>query len=267
MKLFIMTRGRVGRQETIKWIPPKWLPHTYLVCPSYEEGQHSHQHLVAPAHVTNYSEKFQWLMEYPDEKVVIMDDDLCFSRKEGTKLITIKERNPSELNALWNQMEELLDTTLLVGVHPRQMGHLAKTPYVQNQKVICIQGINTTIMRRAFNGVPKVDWFPIMSDQYFAMAVLSAGYDIKLITTFCQDHGPSQAPGGCDYRTKEMQEAAVRYLAETFGPYAKLEVKRPKAAKWLGDERLDLRVQWKQMYQAGLAARQARQHADLAGGV
>jgi hypothetical protein len=262
MKIFIMTRGRVGRQETLKWIPPKWLPHTFLVCPASEEGQHPHQSLIAPPFVTNYSQKFQWLLDYPDEKVVIMDDDLCFSRKVDGKLITFKEHHPEELNALWDQMEELLEDTLLVGVHPRQMGHLAKEPYVLNQKVICIQGINTTILREAFNGIPTVDVFPIMSDQLLAMKVLSAGYEIKLITTFCQDHGPSQAPGGCDYRTQAMQEEAVRYLAEHFGPYAKLEVKTPKAAKWLGDTRLDLRVQWKEMFKAGRAAREARLAAD-----
>jgi len=252
MILFIMTRGRVGRQHTLKWIPESWLSRTFLVCPEAEIEHHGHQCLIQPPHVTNYSQKFQWLLDYPDEKVVIMDDDLFFSKNLANgKLSTYKERS-EELSGLWEQMEALLDETALVGVPPRQMGHLAKLPFVVNSKVICIQGVNTELVKRAFGGkMPKVDFFPIMSDQIFAMTLLKNGIGNKLITTFCQDHGPSQAPGGCDYRTIAMQEEAVRYIGEHFGPFARVVTKKPKTAKWLGDTRLDLTVQWKQMHMDG----------------
>jgi hypothetical protein len=47
-----------------------------------------------------------------------------------------------------------------------------------------------------------------------------------------------------------MQRDATADIARAFAPYAEQVVKRPKTAKWLGDERYDLRVRWKDLYAA-----------------
>lgn len=255
MNLYIMTRGRVGTQLTLKTIPEKWKDRTYLVVPEEEKDKHDHQTLAVPPEVDNYSKKFQWIlhngMDDGFKKAVIMDDDLIFSRAfvrlgaQKKSLITIKD--PELMSPLWEYMEELLENTALVGVHPRQMGNYVRDPnYVVNGKIICIQGVN-----REMIGKVKVDYYPILADVVLNCTLLSRGQGNKLITRFFQDHASCQAPGGCSiYRTPEMQAEACRFIADRF-PHATLVTKKPKASKWMGEERVDLRVQWKKMYESG----------------
>lgn len=250
MFLLIMTRGRVGKQRTLESIPTAWLDRTMLVAPIKELGRHFHTTFGVPDWVDNYSKKFQYIIDgnvVDDNKVVILDDDLVFSKRVGDKLLKVRDKE--ELNEMFELMDELLDTTALVGVHPRQMGHTKPTPYVENGKVICIQGVN----RELCAPMPRVDRFPILADVILNCTLLSRGIGNKLITSFVQDWGSCQAPGGCSlYRTPEMQKEAVEWVAKEFAPYAKAVVKKPKQAKWLGDERVDLTVQWKRMYMNGV---------------
>jgi len=266
MNLYIMTRGRVGKQYTLSRLPLSWFNKTFLVCPTNEEHRVGNV-INAPPWVNNYSAKFQWILDgmpvshegpwgtevqerlCKDEKAVIMDDDLVFSERNADgKLITI--RDPEELSPMFEQMEALLDTYPLVGVHPRQMGQHTKPPYVENGRIICIQGINRRLI-----GPTKVDQFPILADVVLNCTVLARGGRNAIITTYFQDHGPCQAEGGCSiYRTSEMQKAAVEYIAERFGPFAKV-VKRRTQAGWLeqNGERHDYTCQWKRLHAAGAA--------------
>jgi hypothetical protein len=257
MNLYIMTRGRVGKQTTLAQLPKAWKEKTWLVCP--ESEKHDHQSILAPPYIDNYSRKFQWIMqgmEFGDfayrhdenDKAVILDDDLVFSKKNADgKLITI--RDPEELSPMFEQMEKLLDDYPLVGVHPRQMGQDAPEPFVENGRIICIQGIN-----RALIGKVRVDQFPILADVVLNLTLLARGDGNVLLTTFFQDHGPCQAPGGCSiYRTAAMQRDAVNYLVDRFGPFVK-GVERRVKTQWLQDSegvRYDYRAQWKALHRAG----------------
>ena len=255
MNLYIMTRGRVGKQHTLSRLPEKWKARTWLVVPRSELSQHDYfQVMAAPEYVTNYSQKFQWLLNgegFMDwEKCVILDDDLVFSRKmTDGKLVTVKD--PEELNELFDYMEQLLNVYPLVGVHPRQMGQNAPQPFVKNGRIICMQGINRRLV-----GKVKVDQFPILADVVLNCTLLSRGKENAIITTFFQDHGPCQAQGGCSiYRTSEMQTQAVEYIAHRFGPHARVVARNTKD-KWLANEqgiRYDYTCQWKRLQAAGAA--------------
>ena len=257
MNLYIMTRGRVGKQFTLSRLPERWKAKTWLV--SDDEG-HTHQQIRTPSFVTNYSKKFQWILDdFPElensgwaiprtDKAVILDDDLVFSKedKDG-RILTITD--PEQVGELFDQMEVLLDTYPLVGVHPRQMGHNTEPPFVENGRIICIQGINRRLI-----GKVKVDQFPILADVVLNLTLLARGQKNALITTHFQDHGPCQAPGGCSiYRTPEMQRAAVDYLQNRFPGFVKTVTRRPKTATWLGAERYDYTAQWKKLHRAGAA--------------
>lgn len=258
MNLYIMTRGRVGKQITYDSIPYSWRDKCFLVVPHEEKDSHGNiPVLVAPDYVKNYSDKFKWIVEGgPDkeEKAVIMDDDLVFSRQvpKGDKisLKTIEGPETERLLTLWGFMEILLEDTALVGVHPRQMGHLQKPPFVENGKVVCIQGIN----RNLVGDIPDLNRFPILADVVLNATLLERGQGNKIITTFFQNWGSCQAPGGCSLtRTPEIQAEACYWLEERFGPYIKAVVKKPKNA-WLGEERVDFRGQWKALFNARPAA-------------
>ena len=260
MNLYIMTRGRVGKQYTLSRLPERWKEKTWLVCPESEGDQHlnnGHSAYLAPERITNYSQKFQWILDGmpnivgnlmdTNEKAVILDDDLVFSERQGKSLKTITD--PERVGVLFDYMETLLDTYPLVGVHPRQMGQNTVPPMVENGRIICIQGINRRLI-----GPCKVDQFPILADVVLNCTLLSRGQKTGLITTHFQDHGPCNAEGGCSiYRTNDMQKRAVEYLADRFGPFVKSVTKKPKVAKWLGEERNDYTCQWKRLYAAGVA--------------
>lgn len=276
MNLYIMTRGRVGKQRTLQSIPESWRGRTYLVCPAEEYDKHGHQTIPVPGWVNNYSRKMKYIVEDGmrdgNDKAVILDDDLVFSRRithsDGRPgLKTIEGVEIGEfMPALFDYMESLLDDTALVGVHPRQMGHQAPLPFKENGKVICVQGVNRTLV----GSIPDLDRFPILSDVVLNATLLSRGIGNKIITSFCQDWGPSQAAGGCAiYRTPQMQDEACRWIAEKFAPFIKVKMKESKNG-WLGGLRTDFTGQWKKLYEAGAAGlldkRKGERQAEEGGG-
>ena len=234
-----------------------WRDRTWLVIPTNEHRLHGQiPVLVAPDSVKNYSDKFKYIvedgMQDNNEKVVIIDDDLVFSQQymrdnDKVGLRTLVGSETEILMALWAYMEHLLDDTALVGVHPRQMGHIQKPPFNENGKVLCIQGIN----RSRVGHIPDLNRFPILADVILNATLLERGVGNKIITTFFQDWGSCQAPGGCSLtRTPMVQAAACYWLEERFGPYIKA-VKKTAKDGWLGGERVDFRGQWKALFNAG----------------
>lgn len=268
-QIYIISRGRANKVHTMRSIPKPLLEHTTLVISSDDDIDEYDRHnegvgaiIKAPKWVKNYSDKFQFVLEngryrncrpeseFPEcPKFVIIDDDIWFSKRVGDKLLKCEDIYRDMMD-MWQQVYDLLDTFPLVGVHPRQMGHLAKLPYEKCGKIICIQAVNVDLFPEQF--LPKVNDFPILADVFLNCYLLSRGCPNALLTSYVQDHGSCQAPGGCSlYRTPAMQRAAVEAVVERYGPHAQAVVKRPKSAKWMGDERVDLRVQWKQLYKSG----------------
>jgi hypothetical protein len=264
-----MTRGRIGAQRTYESIPWSWRDKCFLVVPPTEHNEHYTlggdddfgkriPTIPVPYTVTNYSQKMQWIlqdgMDDGEECCVILDDDLVFSRqiiKDDGKvgLKTLTGSDTEILLGPFALMENLLEDTALVGVHPRQMGHIQKPPYNENGKVICIQGCN----RRLIGTIPDLTKYPILSDVVLNATLLARGQGNKIITTIFQDWGSCNAPGGCSlYRTPEMQAEACYWLEERFGPYIKAVEKESKDG-WLGGKRVDFRGQWKALYKAGAA--------------
>lgn len=253
MNVYIMTKGRVGNQESVKWIPPAWDDRFYIVCPPEEVDRHRVNHpnigVIDEPQPMNYSEKFQFLLEVIKDdggKGVIMDDDLWFDKRpteaDGLQRIT----NINDLDLMWRTMEAQLDFMPLVGVHPRMMGHQAPWPFKDVGKIITVQGVNLNLFP---SDIPTVSYDPILADVHLNCYLLSRGYPNRLISRFVVNWKASQAPGGCDYRTPDMQMRACMRVEEMYSPYATMVKKRPKSAKWLGDWRYDLRVQWKKMWE------------------
>lgn len=260
MNIYILTRGRVGNQVTLNSIPKDMLPRTWLVA-SHGELHNYPRVIEAPKHVDDYNKKFAYVMgtvTTPNEQYAILDDDLNFAKRiEGTeklRKLTLSE-DEDELREMFAQVEYHLQTTVLVGIHPRQMGHAQPLPYVINTKVLRMQAINNALLpeTKCLEDVLK---FPILADIILTCTLLEQGLENRVITTYVQDHKSSNAPGGCSlYRTLAMQTAAVQWVAQRFAPFAKAVIKRPKTAKWLADERLDLTIQWKKLHAYGKSKR------------
>jgi hypothetical protein len=260
MNLYIMTRGRIGAQRTWQSIPASWRDRATLVVPMDEFNMHGDIPTFAvPRNIDNYSKKMEFIvndgMSDGEQKAVILDDDLIFSRRithpdgrPGLKTLEGQEIQVL-MPELFSYIEYLLDDTALVGVHPRQFGHTQELPFKRNGKVICVQAINRSLV----GAIPDLSKYPILADVVLNATLLSRGIGNKIVTSFCQDWGPSQAPGGCAlYRTPEMQADACRWLEERFGPYIKVKEKEAKNG-WLGGKRVDFVGQWQKLYEAGAA--------------
>jgi hypothetical protein len=253
MNIYIMTRGRVGRQHTWNALPNRIREKTYIVCPHEERNLHPGNVLISPEWVKNYSDKFKYLVELEDggDRAVIIDDDLKFSvpyinPETGRRLQTVSDQG-IQIAVGFDYMEHLLEDTALVSFHPRQMGHTKEPPYVENGKIVCVQGIN----RRLVGSIPDLNRFPILADVVLNATLLERGVSNKIITTLFVDWYPCQAPGGCsETRTAEIQAEACYWLEERFGPYIKAV---EKDGNWLGGKRVDFRGQWKKLYAAGVA--------------
>jgi hypothetical protein len=230
------------------------------VCPEEEVDGHvstgiPYENIIEHGpEISNYSDKFKWIVEGgPDggDKCVIIDDDLKFSvpyiRDDGERRLKTLEDGHLAIKGAFEYMEFLLDDTALVSFHPRQMGHTKEPPYVENGKVVCVQGIN----RRHCGRIPDLNKFPILADVVLNATLLSKGKGNKLITTMFIDWYPCQAEGGCSLtRTAEIQAEACYWLEERFGPYIKAVEKEAKNG-WLGGKRVDFRGRWKDLYYAG----------------
>ena len=256
-----MTKGRVGKQHTWNALPDRIREKTYLVCPNEEAHLHmqqgipANQIITAPTWVKNYSDKFKYIFELEDssDKAVIIDDDLKFSvpflNENGDRRLQTVGDQDVNIGTGFDYMEHLLDTTALVSFHPRQMGHTKAAPFVENGKVVCVQGINRSLAGH----IPDLNRFPILADVILNATLLERGMGNKLITTLFIDWYPCQAPGGCsETRTLEIQAEACHWLAERFGPYIKA-VEKEAVSGWLGGKRVDFRGQWKKLYAAGVA--------------
>ena len=259
MNIYIMTRGRVGKQHTWNALPKRLRARTHLVIPHTEFGDHIKSGIpvfnlhTAPHWVKNYSDKFKYLVELDDgyDKAIIIDDDLKFSvpyinPETGRRLKTVPDKD-ERIQVGFDYMEMLLDDTALVSFHPRQMGHTKEPPYAENGKVVCVQGIN----RKMVGTIPDLNRYPILADVILNATLLERGLGNKIITTLFIDWYPCQAPGGCsETRTAEIQAEACYFLEERFGPYIKAVEKTAKSG-WLGGKRVDFRGQWKKLYAAG----------------
>lgn len=255
MNLYIMSRGRAGRVATLKQIHPDLYDRTYLVVPAEEFHDYSRAYPDVqlrgwgPELAANYSRKFQSLLEQIDDeggKGVIMDDDLTWAARPPDGAQRLVPVDDVQMKHAWARVEEYLNDYALVGFHPRLMGHQAPLPYKLVGKQITVQAVNTNLFPAY---IPRVDYDPILADVHLVCYLLSRGVPNCLITEYVVNWGPSQAAGGCDYRTAEMQEIAVKRVADMY-PEAKAVWKKNKGANWLGDEgRWDLEVQWKKMFE------------------
>ena len=261
MNIYIMTRGRVGKQHTWNALPDAIKDRVYIVCPYEEIDEHIETGIpennlwAQPNWIEHYSDKFHYLVHLQDgyDKAVIMDDDLKFSepyiRDDGERRLRTLEDGSLAIKAGFEYMEYLLDDTALVSFHPRQMGHTKEPPYDKNGKIVCVQGIN----RKLVGKVPDLNKFPILADVVLNATLLERGLGNKIITTLFIDWYPCQADGGCSFtRTPEIQAEACYWLEKRFGPYIKAVEKEAKSG-WLGGKRVDFRGQWKALYNAGAA--------------
>lgn len=251
MRIVIITRGRVGNLHTLKSIPWEWQNDTVILCPENEVEQHERLHpdilvMSEGQETLNYSQKFHNIVNgvYHElgRKLLIMDDDLRFSKREGKSLITA---TPADINLGLLKLDTLMDDYPLVGLHPRAMGNNAPEGIKECTRINAMQGVNIDKI-----GPLKLDHWPILADMVLNLSLLTRGDKTAIwCDLFWDQVGASNAPGGCSlHRTAEQQAEAVLGLKAMFPEYVTVKEKEVKKG-WFGGKRLDFVVQWKRAYE------------------
>lgn len=246
MHLCILSSGRHDKQITYHNLPEYWRGKAAIVVPYGEYDKYSELGLPAlptPPSVRGVGPTRQWIIDRFPDKVIMMDDDLTFfARRTDEPDKFRKLHHEDELLDLFKIFYRMLDKFAHVGVCTREGGNRHVEPFAKNTRMLRVLAYRADILRE--QGV-RFDRIPVMEDFDVTLQLLRKGYENILVNSFVQDQFGSNTEGGCSqYRTMEMQAEAAHGLKELHPRFVSVVQKKTKTA-WGGQERTDVRVQWK----------------------
>ena len=246
MKIYIPTRGRVGRQVTLMALPPKLREHAWLVCPRDEVKEHKKQTpnvIAQPASVTSIAEKRAWIIKQAhkngEEKLAMLDDDMGFYAR-GLKGLLKEYATEAVLEDVFGWMEHQLSTYAHCGLSSRMGNNHVEEDVKKTTRMmhsLCYH-VPTAVKEIKFNRVA------FREDFDYTLQLLRKGYDNIVRYDVCVAPGTYGAKGGCfDERTVEKSNAEAEKLAALHPGLVKVVDKDYK-----GTPRKEVMVQWKKAF-------------------
>lgn len=259
MIFYVHSLGRSDNQPTLIYLQAANIRPVLVVQP-HEEHEYRLKFkttpvLVLPKAIKGLSSTRQWLLENcPERYMVLCDDDLRFSRKmEGdrTKLREVKANDMVELVAA---MKSRLLRFAHVGVSAREGNNRKPEFSYTNERIMRVLAYD----RERVPPSCRFDRVPAKQDFDMTLQMLRAGLPNCVLYEWAQDQvGASNARGGCaTYRTEEMADKAAKELHRLHPDFVTLVTK--DNSNWKGFKnptRLEVRIAWKQAYEAGRASR------------
>lgn len=264
----VITRGRVGKQATLKVLAPKESDNLLLCCPKNEVTAHKNwlkeQGFVAtilpvPDKITEggVSSKREWLLKHANKSgwrsLTVIDDDLQFLhrvRDGATNQVT------SSRKEAWAALDLLRYWVDVCGyksaglsnrngnnTNPGLVGHAERQVTVHCYDVEFSEHLLHSGARKSMAE------FRVMEDHYYTLCLLLTGH--ANIVSYQYAVGQSfGAPGGCSiFRTEEVHNAGAHKLKETFPEFVKLRQVHHKT--FGGVERTETMIYWKKALAAG----------------
>ena len=202
-----------------------------------------------PSSVKGIGQTRQYILDYAldcaeDRNVVMLDDDLVFAARRLDDPTKFEPAHDRHVETLFREIEVWLNRGYAhVGVSPREGGNRVTEQILYNTRLLRILAYRADILRDE-----KV-WFDrihLMEDFDVTLQLLRKGYTNVCINWIVHNQPSSNAPGGCStYRTMEEQARAANTLKVLHPEFVQLVRKQTKTA-WNGQERTDVRIQWKQ---------------------
>lgn len=255
MRICILSSGRHDKQITWEALPEKLRSFVEIVVPATEYDKYNDLGLpvsTTPPSIRGVGPTRQWIIDTSPNKVIMLDDDLTFfARREDEPDKFRKLDSPQELIAPFTEISQLLDFSAHVGMATREGGNRAIEPYLNNTRMLRVLAYRANFLRK--RGV-RFDRIPVMEDFDVTLQLLRMGAPNVLLNTYVQDQFGSNTDGGCSqYRTMETQAEAAHRLKELHPRFVSVVKKKTKTA-WNGQERTDVRVQWKRAFQSSREA-------------
>lgn len=252
MRKYILTLGRVNKQYTLRFVPE-----ATLVVQSQEADQHrlmrpNQPLLVLPDEIKTFGATNRYMLDViapaePDQKIVLMDDDLTFYRRfpDSTKLHNC---SPMDMKVMWDAIETQLTAYAHVSVSAREGNNRLDVPYHDNMRYMRVRAYNVGL----FPNNVTVDRVNCMCDFDLNLQLLTAGLPNRVLTDFAQHHPGTQNPGGCEtQRTLESHRKETQALADFWPGFVKLVQKNNKGGGEFG-QRQEVVVSWAKAYKSSL---------------
>lgn len=254
MQIVIPTLGRVGRIQTLNYIPVRWHDKTTIVCPPEEVFAHRKDWplvkvLPEPKKVIGkgIGPKRQYIVNHFSkvvDKILMLDDDMHFYVRKDPSAWNLRYCEQRDMSKLLAHIKYKLGQHTLVGLSVRQgNNHFYPAEAVKAVRQFGVHGINL----KKFNGLGLQFDYPgveVMEDFCMLLHLLTSGEPNYVITNFAWGQSVANQDGGCStYRTLKIQNQSANNLASMFPKFVKVVEKK---TKWEGMEtRLDVTVQWK----------------------
>jgi hypothetical protein len=251
--LYIPTFGRVKQQVTLANIPEIIRKRVILVVYESEKDAFPGQRMmVVPSDVHGIAAKRQFIMENHDgtkfgPHIVMLDDDLRFFIRRLDDPMKFMQANNAQIIDMFNEIGTQLLEFAHVGILGREGGNRVNTPFLFNTRMMRVLAYDVNVFRKE-----QIDFTRggNMCDFDVTLQLLRKGYPNCVLTSWVQDQGSSNAPGGCSItRTSEVQTADAERLHDNHPQFVKLVTKTTKFA-WGGQDRTDVRIQWKKALNA-----------------
>ena len=271
MRIVIPTRGRVGRQTTLKYLPPDVRSTVTIVCPSDEVARHKRDWpdvtvVAQPDDSWRLGPKRQWIAEDLHragvERVCMMDDDLTFqvrSNPDDPKSLRAVTRTPNGLDLFRRYLRELAEMLSPDVPHASfgQKQHNDKKPGGWHGPGRCMQTLGFHLPTFHAVGV-RMDRLPTRDDLDATLTLLRAGYTNMICNDFVLSPAGFGQPGGCSlYRDLEFSDNEAQALADLHPGYVRIAMRSYK--KSMPRKEVTMLVQ--KALRDGLAARAAREAA------
>ena len=249
---YVTTLARPNAQPTLAALPPDVLRRTRLVVQAHEAHSYnvaSDRLIVLPPDIKRLSPTREWLATHTDtELMFLLDDDLSFFVRKSDTDWHLRRAEAADLTTMFGMLEDWLGTYAHVAVSPREGNNRVEANVAYCTRAMRLVGYRTEHYAR----LEPLSRLHAMSDFDATLQLLRRGYANKISYQYAQNHGSSNAPGGCSvYRTKDLLAEAAKQLTKLHAPFVKLVEKETKGA-WGGGKRLDVQVQWKKAYLSGL---------------
>jgi hypothetical protein len=245
MEIWIPTRDRVF-QETYFSLPPKIREQVRFVQPWDGNEVLGINVRKTPQHINGIGPTRQWIIDNAkSDKIVMLDDDLVFAKRREDEPTKFREASLADVSLLFDSISSYLDQFAHVGVSTREGGNRDTSDTVLNTRLLRILAYRTDVLRKQ---AIRFDRLEFMEDFDVTLQLLRAGFPNIRINWIVHNQRSSNAPGGCStYRTLEKQAQAARGLAQLHPEFVDTVVKKTKTA-WNGQERTDVRIQWKSAF-------------------
>ena len=178
-------------------------------------------------------------------KFIMIDDDLRLDVKPDARTYIRMNPEKDDFHKMVSDLNfHCTEEYPVIGITARQFSMEKIKPYDINNRIIQVYCIYIPVILKTRIRFSTAG-FPFMTDYYFILSLLQAGYKNKCLNTYCRDDN-AQTPGGCaETRTIENQSKSAVALYKKFPHLVSLYQKDTGTWK---EPRVNARIAWRKAW-------------------